>query len=71
MELALKSELSLQRGDSIDAFMPTETVLNTNKKIDRQIKKEIELVDKADADYAKKVLEIEARGKHTKFKIMK
>ena len=51
--------------------MPTETVLNTNKKIDRQIKKEIELVDKADADYAKKVQEIEARGKHTKFKIMK
>ena len=34
MEMALKTELSLQRGDSVDRSMPTEQVLLTAKRID-------------------------------------
>jgi len=63
MEEALNRELSLQHGDSIDAFMPTEQVMNRVRKIDRLKEKQIATIEKDDPDFASKVEEIEKRAK--------
>jgi hypothetical protein len=63
MEVALVKEQSLQHGESIDQYMNTNHCISTMDNIDQQRLKEIELLDKSDPSYAKKVREIESRAK--------
>ena len=71
MDLALKSEKSLQHGEGIDNYMPTDDVLEYLERIDQSRQREIDALNSEDAEYSKKVKQINARAKHTKFKVMK
>lgn len=71
MEVAMKKEQSLSHGDGIDQYMPTENVLATMQSIDDQRLLEIRQLQKNDPNYDKKVKEVTARAKHTKYKAMK
>ena len=51
MEVAMKSELSLQHGESIDQYMPTENVTQIMNNIEDQRRQEIAALDKNDAEY--------------------
>ena len=71
MEEALNRELSLQRGDSIDKFMPTEAVMEKAKKVDKSRDKQIAALDQNDPEYEQKKDKIERMAKQTKYKLMK
>ena len=51
MEVAMKSELSLQHGESIDQYMPTENVMQTMNNIEDQRRQELSKLDKTDPEY--------------------
>ena len=71
MEMALKKEQSLSHAESIDQYMPTQSVINAMQTIDEQCLKEIMSIPKTDPEYAQKVKAIEERAKQTKYKSMK
>lgn len=71
MDVAMKREKSLSQGEKIDQYMPTDSVLRTMQSIDDQKTREINAISSSDPDRSKKVKEIEARAKQTKYKAMK
>ena len=71
MEQALKKEQSLSHAESIDQYMPTQSVINAMQTIDEQCLKEVMAIPKTDPEYAQKVKAIEERAKQTKYKSMK
>ena len=71
MEEALNRELSLQRGDSIDRYMPTEAVMKKAAGIDKARDKQIANLDTADPEYESKKEHIMKQAKQTKYKLMK
>ena len=71
MDVALHKEQSLQHGEAIDQYMPTENVLRTMQSIDDTKSAEIARLNKSDPNYAEQVKQIEQRAKQTKYKAMK
>ena len=71
MDMAMQREKSLSQGEKIDQYMPTDSVLRTMQSIDDQKTREINSISSSDPDRSKKVKEIEARAKQTKYKAMK
>ena len=69
--MALKKEVSLSHAESIDQYMPTESVINAMKTIDEACLKEMMSIPKTDPEYEQKIKAIEERAKKTKFKSMK
>ena len=55
MDLALKSEKSLSHGEGIDNYMPTDDVLEYLERIDQSRQREIDALNREDAEYSKKV----------------
>ena len=71
METALRHEMSLSHGESIDQYMNTTQVEQKMQQIDAQKNLEIAALNKSDPEYAAKVKQITARAKQTKYKAMK
>ena len=70
-DIALKSELSLQHGESIDQAMDTESCMSIMSQIKQQKEREIEAVKESDPRHDTKIKEIEKRARQTLYKAMK
>ena len=67
----MKREQSLQHGESVDRYMPTEESVRNLNGIEMERKSQINALSRNDPDYAKKVEMINKRAKQTRYRAMK